>query len=81
MASDQSPAAIRYALEDAQADIRELADQLERMKLILARIAYPRRGTYDELGDIRMFATEIQATWSMEALETNTESIRAETNL
>lgn len=74
MAEQQSPAAIRYAFEDAQADIVELADQLERMKLMLSRIAYPRRGTGDEFGDVGMFASEIQATWSMEDLEANAKS-------
>ena len=81
MASDQSPSAIRYALEDAQADILELEEQLNRMKLILSRIAYPARNTPDEYADLNMFASEIQSIWSMESLKTNTESTHAKTDL
>ena len=69
--TEQSPAAICYAFEDAQADIVELAEQLERMKLLLSRIAYPARNTPDDFADLNMFAAEIQATWSMEDLEAN----------
>jgi hypothetical protein len=69
--TEQSPAAIHYAFEDAQADIIELAEQLERMKLLLSRIAYPARNTPDDFADLNMFAAEIQATWSMEHLKAN----------
>ena len=71
---EQSPAAICYAFEDAQADIIELAEQLERMNLLLSRIAYPARNTPDDFADLNMFAAEIQATWSMEDLEANVQT-------
>lgn len=67
--TEQSPAAIRYAFEDARADIIELATDLERMKLMLSRIAYPARNTPDEFADLNMFAAEIQEMWSLEDLE------------
>lgn len=44
-------------------------DRIEDMQIMLSRIAYPRRGTPDEVADIGKFATEIQAKWTLEDLE------------
>lgn len=46
-------------------------DDADRMRAMLARIAYPSRGTPDETADINAFAAEIQAVWSLESLTEN----------
>ena len=46
-------------------------EDADRMRAILARIAYPSRGTPDETADINAFAAEIQAAWSLESLTEN----------
>jgi hypothetical protein len=51
-------------------------EDADRMMAILARIAYPSRGTPDETADINAFAAEIQAAWSLESL---TENVTAQT--
>jgi len=43
-----------------------------QMKKMLARIAYPARGTPDESADVYAFAAEIQSKWSLSDLETDT---------
>ncbi len=48
-----SEAAVMYALDDARHDILVLAS-------LLARIAYPRRGTADEHRPVQIWANEIQ---------------------
>jgi hypothetical protein len=46
-------------------------EDADRMREILARIAYPSRGTPDETANINAFAAEIQAAWSLESLTEN----------
>jgi hypothetical protein len=46
-------------------------DDTQRMKALLARIAYPSRGTPDETASIDVFAAEIQAAWSLGSLTEN----------
>lgn len=41
---------------------------INEMKTMLARIAYPRRGSPDERADIYYFAKEIQTRWSLDYL-------------
>lgn len=52
--AEMSPAAIQFALEDAQADILTLAK-------LLCEAGYPRRGTPEESQTIYDFAKKVQA--------------------
>lgn len=51
------------------------------MKTMLARIAYPARGTADETADISTFAAEIQQRWSLEYLQGDTDLPSVENEL
>ena len=52
-------------------EIRRLTTANGRMKSMLARIAYPSRGTPDETADVCAFAAEIQEAWALEDLSEN----------
>jgi len=68
MASQQSEAARVYAFEDARHDILELHDQINRMRGILACIAYPRRGTKEESMNLQEYADLIQGVYTSDDL-------------
>lgn len=59
MARDMSPAAIRFALEDARADILTMAK-------LLTKIAYPRRGTLEEEITLQDVADVVQKAITLE---------------
>lgn len=69
----QSETAIRFALEDAKADILELHAEVQRIRGILRVIAYPRRGTGEEAWDIQEVANLIQSIYTLEQLKEGTE--------
>lgn len=60
------------AIREAGQRITELSAANGRMKAMLARIAYPSRGTSDETADACAFASEIQEAWTLEDLSENT---------
>lgn len=65
MAYHQSVEAIRYAFEDAKADILHLAAEIERLRECLTVIALPRRGfpeSYWNVDQVGNFAAESLAT-------------------
>lgn len=67
--AEASPAHIQNCIADAQHDINTLSKENDDYKHMLSRIAYPRRGTPDEIATIFDFATEIQAIHKREDLE------------
>jgi len=69
MADQMSKAAQFYAFQDAQADILELDAENQRLRDLLRQIAYPKRGTSEEVMSLQEFADLIQQTYTLDQLE------------